>query len=144
MGTLVSSCYVILTFCNDLKSDIHALDESSKAKENPAILMGRVTNIVKFHSTAKQLSRIYNQIICNFLISFLSCSLRLVPAMDNFFAIFIIVFFLWALSTVCSTLLVVQVELVESSFWSLLWWTCHFDQISFIFHFRNEMSIQFL
>lgn len=56
LGTFVASCYIIFTFCNDIKNNIYVLDKSSKANANSVELMKRVADIVEFHVAAKQLS----------------------------------------------------------------------------------------
>lgn len=118
-GTLFTSCSIIFTFCNEIKNDIHALDESSKGDESPVILMKRIVDIVGFHATAKQLSHIDSVWSEPTFFRFqfdncLLCSiLRLISDMDNTFALIIVVYILWFLSAICGTLLMVQMALVE-------------------------------
>ncbi|XP_055322149.1 putative odorant receptor 85d isoform X2 [Sitodiplosis mosellana] len=88
IGILVASCCIIFTFCNEINSEIHALDESNKAEEYSVEPKKRVADMVEFHATAKQL----------------------VFDMDDIYAFIVIGYFLWSLSTICCNLLLIQIE----------------------------------
>lgn len=56
--TFTAPCYMVFTFCNEIKDEIHSLEESNKARQKSVELMKRVGDIVEFHAAAKQLSSI--------------------------------------------------------------------------------------
>lgn len=58
LAPFVASCYIIFNFANEIKNEIHALNDSNKAKVNSVEFMRRVGDIVEFHAVTKQLSNV--------------------------------------------------------------------------------------
>lgn len=101
----VGSCLFMIAFANDIKSELNALNDT----KNPKM---RTHQIIKIHSTAIQLSTFFKfiyiriSIFCGFFCRFVS----------NFTATFKMIYtfdFLWTMITICDTLLMLQMILVQ-------------------------------
>lgn len=108
---LIGFCWTMISFGEDIEIELSTLNDaatkySSKIKIN-------LVNIIQFHSKAKQLSSnsifFLKQLCHNF--SFEKC--RFVFDFLDINEVIILIYFLWSISTICSTLLVIQMEIVE-------------------------------
>lgn len=58
IGTYIASCDIMFNFCDEIKSQIHIMNENSQTKENAEQFKKRVVDIIVFHAKVKQLSYI--------------------------------------------------------------------------------------
>lgn len=168
-GTLVASCYIVFILCNEIKNDINVLDDSSKAGETSTDVVKRVKNFIIFHAATKQLSQIdqyfsyqciFSTVCFNFSetnqtsfhhifnllfqIHFPLFSRRVAFDLNNIFALNVISYFLWGLSTMCSSLLMAQMQLVEFYFYFYFILSQQYDFIFVLLQERNVSSFEFI
>lgn len=62
IGSMIGSTVILITFAIDLKNDLKMLDKNFSIEQNSIKLTTGICDIVKFHSSANQLS-FYNESI---------------------------------------------------------------------------------
>lgn len=106
MSFLIGSCEILLKFTEDMAEHLNAFNSKRLPKEQIEIL----SEFVKFHTKVKELSlfrtRKTFRIIVNIFYS------RHVHDFVDYFSIVITAYYVWSIATICSTLLVVQMQMV--------------------------------
>lgn len=104
---------MFISFAEDISSDLKQLKvDTKKSKENHLSLTKRFCNVVQLYADVKELSATYGTVVdlkFNFLIIFLA---RLTNDFNTIYKCIIPGKFLWSLSTICVSLLVLLSELV--------------------------------
>lgn len=103
---------MMIAFADDIKAEMNALDERNQSEGNEAEFYRRFCKLIRFHSSAIQLS---SQQIEGFVRSVTNNS-PLNRFTNEFYDVFNLVYtfyFLWTGATICDTLLMLQMEMVE-------------------------------
>lgn len=131
----VGACCFLIAFADDIKEELRLLDQYSKSDEKCSIgFYQKFRNLIEFHSIAKQLSFQINTIL-EFSIRRKNLIFRFAPNFSDTFKLIHTFYFLWTVLTICDTLLMFQMELVE-------YFRCSFSQM--IINFFEENSLLFL
>lgn len=122
LGFLIASCWLLVTIAEDISKDVKLLDGVETPKEHRKIFF----ELLDYYIDARQLSemiyfRIEQKFVKSHLIQFKFFH-RYVEDFCDIFRIIITAIFLWTLSTIGSSLVVLQTEIVKSM---------HFNQIRF-------------
>lgn len=107
---------IMIAFSDDIKAQLSVLNEINGLNKNEAqIGTKQFFEIVEFHSNAKQLRK--SQFLFLFAINEYSRHLysifRLINDFTAIFSFMYFGYFAWTILTICDTLLILQVELVE-------------------------------
>lgn len=119
----VGSCWILRSVLIDIKNDLPSLDETSSGR-NRLQAKVRVSEIADLHSEAKQLVNLFYCGICSF---------RFASGINNSFDYTVAGVFTWTVLTICSSLLVMQAELVEYKHLNALF-ISDFELLFFDFH----------
>lgn len=112
----IGSCEILMAFALDLKQEFHVLIKNPD--QNQAELKKKLSEFVQFHCDAKQLrinSKRFDsfQYISNNSIDLFHMNSRQVEKFGVVYKFIITNLALWSIWNICSTLLVVQIEIVE-------------------------------
>lgn len=102
-------CWMLLALVEDMGEDLRSLNNIDCG---PAELKRKFYDIIQFHSTIMQLSQIlvvYFNSTCKKLLF----SIRFAYDFSYIYEIIITGYYLWSVSTICSTLLVIHIEMVK-------------------------------
>lgn len=111
---VAGSGWLISTFVKDIHLELTALNEVNKVKENKAKLNDKLRELVELHQIAKQLS--FYQYRGKSRINYKSFFIfRFVSDFTSISEYIFTLYFLWTTATICDTLLLFQMELVEYS-----------------------------
>lgn len=119
--------FIAIALTRDVTAELKSLNDFAKIKKNRSMAMKQLCEFIDFHSTAKQF-RSFTSIKIIFLIFFriesINCSLillflRFVEDLSDLFQPFFMMFFALCLVLISSTMLFVQIELVEY-FWKII------------------------
>lgn len=113
-------CWIIMAFIDDIKNDFHRLNGIKR----PVDLKFKVNSINKFHSSVIQLSVISIILFMLEITCYVQFFTRFVHDFSDIYEIIIIGYYLWSITTICSTLLVIRIETVFNHFSNL--YSCNF------------------
>lgn len=117
LGFFTASCEILIGFAEDIKQQIHGLNQINDIRKAQAEFLEKFHEFIQLDSSAKQFSANYwirrwrskvYKILTWFLIIF-----RLTQKLSNIYQLIITAYFVWSILTICSTLLMVQMSLVE-------------------------------
>lgn len=111
----VEAFTMLISLAKDLSAELNSMKKINKRVSARIVLAKKFNEIVQFHSNAKQLSNCFKFRYLIALISInLTCSslCRLVQHFSDLTEYIITVIFLWSTSTICGTLLMIQIEIV--------------------------------
>lgn len=98
----------------DLETDLSRLNlEASAKRRNDFVVKETFCKIVTFYSDAKQLSESYLNIHIHIELQLFWNIFRFANEFREIYKFIVTGLFLWTISTICSSLLVLQSELVE-------------------------------
>lgn len=105
-----------LTMVNDIKCCLESVDESVKTKDHQLILM-RYVNFLQYFSDAKQLSKLKKNELEIFEVQLLTVfPFRAIQYFMELFQPILISLFTFGLISICCTVLIIQIDLVQYSF----------------------------
>lgn len=107
---LIGSCWILISFTEDMKTQLGSLKQTNGHLENQKIL----SEFIESHAKAKQLNLIFHHKCTKPKLKLIIFS-RFVYDFIDYFAIVITAYYVWSICTISSTLLVVQMEIVELS-----------------------------
>lgn len=110
---VAGSSYVILSFTVDIKQQLAVLNERSKTKRIDAEFNQRFFEFIQFHSVGKQLSL---SSICKWfrlIQRTIDSIFRFVSEFTDAISFIYCGYFMWTILTICDTLLMLQMELVQ-------------------------------
>lgn len=105
---LIGSCLILISFTEDMKTQLGSLKQTNGRLENLKIL----SEFIESHAKAKQLNLIFHH-ECTKPKLKLTIFSRFVYDFIDYFSIVITAYYVWSICTISSTLLVVQMEIVE-------------------------------
>lgn len=120
MVIAIGPCLILISMTKDLKYNLHILDISARLKEDPVKIVRDFSEFIQLHSDAKQLSQ-QKKLDFTFIFQFLSSKFRipicrLVVAFSNTMEFVFATLFSWSIGSICSTMLMMKMELVEYIF----------------------------
>lgn len=115
---LVGSIWLFIAFIEDISQELSMLDVDQKIDAKQTDKLQRFCHVIQLYSDVKQLSdgvisydlRINNRICRPRFVFFF---FRLISQFNSIYEFVVLSFFLWTLSTIGSSLLVIQSEAVE-------------------------------
>lgn len=102
---------MLLAFIEDIGDELSSLNY---LKGSPVELKQKFHEIIQFHSTILQLSRTKNYFFQSNCIKMSFFCSRFAYDFSYIYEIIIVGYYLWSVSTICSTLLVIRIEMVKS------------------------------
>lgn len=115
-AVISGSCWIFISMAKDIKQNLNAINEIGKFNKDRSVFLDRLSQLIELHSQAKRLSE-----ICQFFFSLqfrcksLSFSFwfRFVREFSATYQFILLVFLIWSSATICGTLLMIQMEIVE-------------------------------
>lgn len=133
MCLLIGSCWMFMTFAKEIRQEWETANKLSEV--NQVKFKQHVHEFIEFHSSVKQLRKFrifhFSPIFSMNVISKHNYVIfRFVAIYSDIYGLIITCYFLWSLLSICGSLLMVELEIVEY----LLFIILH------IFHFVNLLS----
>lgn len=122
LSTLVQSYYNAMAVTSDIKNDLKWMNKFAKIKKNRLQRMRqKICNFIEFHSAAKQFRNFVKIIFWIVVLILTKCSFhcnkccvfRFNNEVTEFTQPLFLVFFVMCLASICSSMLIIQVDLVE-------------------------------
>lgn len=119
---LVGLFCVTISLTDDITNDLKLMNDSAQSEVKRSEAMKQLYDFVELHSAAKQLSQLITAILHKsalFLLSepngYVVSFLRLIHGFSDISQLIFVVYYALSIFTICSTLLLVQVEIVKHS-----------------------------
>lgn len=113
----IGSCWLFLTFVDDVKAELIALNEYKKLQEIRTKIPDHLLKFIKFQSKIKQLSIFQSHNFFssqNFFYQFsFHCIFRMLTKLCATYSLLFTSDLLWTLATMAVSLVSIQIELVE-------------------------------
>lgn len=104
-----------VSIIEDIKSILKSVNKDAKSRKNYSKTLNRFSDFIKIHSILKQLScESHNSFFLDQrIITFYRNFARFIHGFVRIFQPMLVAIFMWSMVTICGTMLMFQVELVE-------------------------------